>query len=103
MHPLAADPIELPGVAALAAWLRAAGTFDDADRNAETALYAARRYASWAESESRATQALSDRAIASGGFVRRVPELSVEIHDLEGLSRLASELCGRGDGDTRDA
>ncbi len=103
MHPLVADRVELPTVAALAAWLRAAGTIDDAERNAETALHAARRYASWAESESRATAALSNRAVASGGFVRRVPELSVEIHDLEGLSRLASELCGVGHGDTGDA
>ncbi len=102
VHPLAEDAGELPQIEEVTAWLRDDASVDDAARAAETALRAAHRYASWAESETRATRALSARAVTSGGFVRRVPELSFEIHDLQGLRRLALELCGPA-GDEGDA
>lgn len=84
----------LPSQARVEGWLSGQAPDGEVSRWAQTALRAGRRYALWAEAEAGATRALSSRAKESGGFVRRVPELTFEIHDLEGLTRLAAVLCG---------
>ena len=93
VHICDADASTLPTQESLAAKLREVVPAPDVDRWAATALRAARRYASWAGAERSATRALSALVHESGGFVRRVPELSFEIHSLEGLQRLARDLC----------
>lgn len=94
VHRLDTDAARLPSQERVEGWLRNRAPRDDVSRWAQTALRAGHRYASWAEAEARATRTLSTRAEESGGFVRRVPELTFEIHDLQGLDRLAEALCG---------
>ncbi len=93
MHRLESAATRLPSPERVERWLLPHAPVGDATRWAQTALGAAHRYASWAEAETRAIGALSARAETIGGFVRRVPELSCEIHDLQGLARLADQLC----------
>jgi hypothetical protein len=39
--------------------------------------------------DAESTAELTGRVAKAGGFVRRVPELSGDVHDLEGLARVA--------------
>ncbi len=65
-----------------------------AEAAARAAIRAADGYAALVRSDARATAELAERARRRGGFVRRVPELRDDVHDLEGLFRVAQWLCG---------
>lgn len=59
---------------------------------ARAALDTASRYASAARRDAEVTARLVDRARRVGCFARRVPELSRDVRDLEGLSAVADHL-----------
>jgi anion-transporting ArsA/GET3 family ATPase len=61
-----------------------------ADVAARAALAAADGYAAWVRADATSTAELTSRVTQAGGFVRRVPELSGDVHDLEGLARVAA-------------
>jgi anion-transporting ArsA/GET3 family ATPase len=82
-------------VAALAAALAADDSSIDADAAARAALSAADGYAAWVRADAETTGELSARSARRGGFVQRIPELSGDVHDLEGLDHVASWLFGR--------
>ncbi len=67
----------------------AAGDFD-AEAAADAALTLAYGYASMVRRDERETAPLRDRAQRAGCFVRRVAELPRDVHDLEGLDRVAA-------------
>jgi anion-transporting ArsA/GET3 family ATPase len=77
---------------ALAALLASGGGGFDADAAARAALAAADGYAAWARADADATAELAARAARAGGFVRRIPELAGDVHDLEGLAHVAEWL-----------
>jgi hypothetical protein len=81
--------------AALAAALAADDSSIDADAAARAALSAADGYAAWVRADAETTGELSARSARRGGFVQRIPELSGDVHDLEGLDHVASWLFGR--------
>lgn len=56
---------------------------------ARAALAAADGYAALVRSDAEATAELGKRVARSGGFVRCIPELSGDVHDLEGLALVA--------------
>jgi anion-transporting ArsA/GET3 family ATPase len=60
---------------------------------ARAALDAADGYASLVRADAESTVPLEARATEGGGFVRRIPELAEDVHDLEGLARLGRYLC----------
>ncbi len=91
-----------PDEPAIARALEAAGVDTGRTEWARAAARAAHRYGTTAAAEIEATRALCERAAQEGGFVHRVPELSEEIHDLAGLSRLAG-LLGRRRAEDGDA
>jgi anion-transporting ArsA/GET3 family ATPase len=79
---------------------RALGAADarlDADAAATAALSAADGYASWVRADARTTAELAARVERAGGFVRRIPELAEDVHDLEGLAHVAAWLFRRAD------
>lgn len=80
-------------IRALAAAL--ADTNFDADAAARAALASAEGYAAWVRADGESTARLEARVAQSGGFVRRVPELTGDVHDLEGLAHVAAALFGR--------
>jgi anion-transporting ArsA/GET3 family ATPase len=82
---------------ALARALAAADARLDADAAATAALSAADGYASWARADARTTAELAARVERAGGFVRRIPELAEDVHDLEGLAHVAAWLFRRAD------
>ena len=87
---------------ALAARLAAAGAPFDGAAAARAAFAAADRYAAWARADHESTEELARRATQAGGFVRRIPELSSDVHDLDGLAHGARWLFASpdaGDGD----
>lgn len=77
-------------VAALAAAL------DGSEEAARAALAAADGYAAWVRADCEASAELAARVERRGGFVRRVPELPGDVHDLEGLAKVADRLFGDG-------
>jgi anion-transporting ArsA/GET3 family ATPase len=64
----------------------------DAETAARAAIHAASEYASLVRRDEEATRALRAEASALGCFWRRVPELPRDIHDLDGLARVAEAL-----------
>jgi anion-transporting ArsA/GET3 family ATPase len=64
----------------------------DGSAAARAALAAAAGYAAWVRADAEATAELTARVERGGGFVRRVPELAGDVHDLEGLLRVAERL-----------
>ncbi|UCE86973.1 MAG: AAA family ATPase [Deltaproteobacteria bacterium] len=67
---------------------------------ARAAIAASDQYALLVREDARATQRLFDRARDAGGFGRTVPELPLDVHDLEGLARVADALFGESTGET---
>jgi anion-transporting ArsA/GET3 family ATPase len=74
----------------------------DADGAARAALAAADGYAAWVRADAETTGELSARAARRGGFVRQIPELAGDVHDLDGLDHVAAWLFGRGTRATED-
>jgi anion-transporting ArsA/GET3 family ATPase len=68
-----------------------------AEDAARATLDAVRGYASLVRSDERAAQPLRQRAASRGLFFRRVPELPRDVHDLEGLARVAAALFEEAD------
>ncbi|RIL06762.1 MAG: gliding motility protein [Proteobacteria bacterium] len=82
-------------VAALAAALAAdAGADFPANDAARAALACADGYAGWVRDDAESTAQLEARVARSGGFVRRVPELAGDVHDLEGLVHVGDWVFG---------
>jgi anion-transporting ArsA/GET3 family ATPase len=67
-----------------------------ARRVAEAALSVLDGYASMVKQDRVATEPLRDRARRNGYFWRSVPELPRDVHDLDGLSRIASYVFETG-------
>jgi anion-transporting ArsA/GET3 family ATPase len=63
-----------------------------AEEAARAAVEAARGYASLVALDRENTASLSERTARAGRFVRRVPELSEDVHDLGGLLQIAGHL-----------
>ncbi|MCX5740014.1 MAG: hypothetical protein NTZ61_16260, partial [Proteobacteria bacterium] len=89
-----------------AAFASAEGPAFPADAAARAALAAADGYAALVRADAESTAELTARVARMGGFVRRVPELSGDVHDLEGLARVAdlvleAEPSGRENGENR--
>src|SRR5690606_20814833 len=82
---------------ALAERLAAAGAPFDGEAAARAAFAAADRYAAWARADRESTEELARRATAAGGFVRRIPELASDVHDLDGLAHVARWLFAAPD------
>ncbi len=61
-------------------------------RAVEAALEAARQYAAQVRQDSESTGLLRDEADRLGAFFRAIPELSGDVHDLDGLDHIADEL-----------
>ena len=81
---------------ALAAALAAGGVPGAAsEAAARAALACADGYAAWVRSDADSTTLLEARVKRGGGFVRRVPELSGDVHDLAGLGQIATWLFDR--------
>jgi anion-transporting ArsA/GET3 family ATPase len=72
-----------------------------AGRAARAALALAERYAASVRRDAEVTGPLIARATGAGRFALRVPELSHDVHDLEGLARMAAHLFGAEAGDGR--
>jgi anion-transporting ArsA/GET3 family ATPase len=64
----------------------------DPEGAARAALASADGYAAWVRADAESTARLEARVARSGGFVRRVPELPGDVHDLEGLAHVAAWL-----------
>jgi len=79
---------------------RDGGDAEATQRAARAAVEAARGYASLVELDWRSTRPLDERARARNLFLRRVPELPRDVHDLEGLLQLGEHLF---DGASRPA
>ncbi len=75
-----------------AAFSRSEGPAFPADAAARAALAAADGYAAWVRADATSTAEITRRVAQAGGFVRRVPELPGDVHDLEGLARVATLL-----------
>jgi anion-transporting ArsA/GET3 family ATPase len=92
---------------ALAAALRSSeGPAFPARQAARAAFAAADGYAAWVRADATSTAELATRVAQAGGFVRRVPELSGDVHDLDGLARVAEwvlrpEHAGSRNGEDR--
>ena len=80
--------------AALSAALRRLEPGEEAAAAASAALAAADGYAAWVRADHQASAELVARVGLRGGFARRVPELVGDVHDLEGLARVADWLFG---------
>jgi hypothetical protein len=81
---------------ALAAALAASAAPDfPSEAAARAALASADGYAAWVRADAESTARLEARATRNGGFVRRIPELAGDVHDLEGLAHVAGWLFGR--------
>jgi anion-transporting ArsA/GET3 family ATPase len=75
---------------ALAAAFAELGT--SAEDAARAALACADGYAAWVRSDAESTARLETRVGRLGGFIRRVPELAGDVHDLDGLAQIADRL-----------
>lgn len=92
---------EAEAVRALAAAL-APNAEGDGETAARAAIHAASEYASLVRRDEEATRVLRGASRALGCFWRRVPELPRDIHDLDGLARVADALfaeANAGDAD----
>jgi anion-transporting ArsA/GET3 family ATPase len=69
-----------------------------ADQAARAALACADGYAAWVRADAESVARLAARVAQGGGFVKRVPELPADVHDLEGLASVAAWLFGEGTG-----
>lgn len=76
--------------AALAAALAELGA--SANDAARAAFACADGYAAWVRSDAESTARLEARVARAGGFIRRVPELPGDVHDLGGLAQIADRL-----------
>lgn len=85
-----AEAIAVLGAALVAPGLDAAA----AASAARAALACADGYAAWVRADAASTAELERRVARIGGFVRRVPELAGDVHDLEGLSRVSDRVFG---------
>jgi anion-transporting ArsA/GET3 family ATPase len=65
---------------------------------ARAAIAASEQYALLVREDARATRRLFERAKHAGGFGRRVPELPLDVHDLDGLAHVADALFREGVG-----
>jgi anion-transporting ArsA/GET3 family ATPase len=65
-----------------------------AETSARAALACADGYAAWVRADAQGTAQLEARIAALGGFVRHVPELAADVHDLEGLAAIADHVFG---------
>jgi anion-transporting ArsA/GET3 family ATPase len=96
------DHVPAPGSEAAAIDALAAALAADAPpsfpaRDAARAAFAsADGYAAWVRSDLASTARLEARVLRSGGFVRRVPELPGDVHDLEGLAHVTRQLFEAG-------
>lgn len=81
-----------------AAFANSEGPEFPADEAARAALAAADGYAALVRADAESTAELTGRVAEAGGFVRRVPELSGDVHDLEGLARVAEWVFQNGPG-----
>ncbi len=68
------------------------GGLADAPRATAVARRCVERYGAWVARDARTIQPLETRAAERGAFLRRVPELSRDVHDLEALSRLEARI-----------
>jgi anion-transporting ArsA/GET3 family ATPase len=66
---------------------------------AQAAIAAAKGYAALVKREERELQELADRTRAARRFWSTVPELPSDVHDLQGLERVARTVFGREDAD----
>ncbi len=84
------DPADLERLAAalVAMW----GTGFPGDTAARAALEAAKGYAALVRRDARATQPLQERIEKRGSFWGRIPEFADEVHDLNGLDRIARSI-----------
>jgi anion-transporting ArsA/GET3 family ATPase len=88
---------------ALAAALAASeGARFPAQAAAQAALAAAAGYAACVRRDARETLALRDAVEKRGGHSGVIPELADDVHDLEGLARIARAIFGQGTGGARD-
>jgi anion-transporting ArsA/GET3 family ATPase len=87
--PLDAAEADLPR---LAAALAAGGPPEPSAEAARAALALARGYAAWVERDARATAALREAMRGQGRFFGEIPELPSDVHDLEGLARIADAI-----------
>ena len=74
------------------AFSRLEGSAFPADAAARAALGAADSYAAWVRADADSTAELTSRVAQAGGFVRCVPELPGDVHDLDGLALIAAWL-----------
>jgi hypothetical protein len=80
-----------PAIVSLAEALEGKGKRQgSARRAAEAALSVLDGYASMVQQDRAATAPLEERARRKGYFWRPVPELPRDVHDLDGLARIAS-------------
>jgi anion-transporting ArsA/GET3 family ATPase len=95
--PVIADPPEDADIAALAAALtRCEGADYPAVEAARAATAAATGYAQRVRSDARSTESLQRRTEHMGRYWGTIPELADDIHDLEGLGRVADLIFERG-------
>lgn len=85
-----ADAVSVLGAALAQAGLDAT----NAPSAARAALACADGYAAWVRADATSTAELERRVARMGGFVRRVPELAGDVHDLEGLARVSDRVFG---------
>jgi len=79
-----------------AAFTNSEGSDFPAEEAARAALAAADGYAALVRADAESTAELTGRVAKAGGFVRSVPELSGDVHDLEGLARVAEWVFQAG-------
>ncbi len=90
---IAGGDAQAAAVAALEdALLHSEGAAFPARAAAEATLAATQSYAALVRAQAGAMRALRDAAAKRGLFWLRVPELPRDVHDLEGLARIAEEL-----------
>jgi len=91
-----ADALEAPDdqdLAALAQALAAAGpSGPDPARAARAAVDAAKGYAALVRRDARSTRALREEVERSGRYWAEIPELPDDVHDLDGLQRIAAAV-----------
>ena len=97
-----ASPEDLQNLARALA--EACGSDLPSEAAARAALDAARGYAALVRRDARATRELREMMLTQGSFWGEIPEQSRDVHDLNGLVRIASaifveEEFNRGDGD----
>jgi anion-transporting ArsA/GET3 family ATPase len=86
------DPALAADVGALERALIASGSEGDAGRLARAAVDAASQYAELVGLDRLESRELRSHAAASGLFVRIVPEFPMDVHDLDGLSRIGGYI-----------